>query len=289
MANLYRDFGATLLSFWITLLLLSFYVFYIYYVKLNNKSSKINSSNIIESIKSVFKTGTTSNSASTSNGAATSNSASTSNSVSTSNSRNTLITSFPYLLGDQNMFLGFVTLTFLSLIFSLVHGIYLFAERKKDSYTKKDEKDVLTMTFVGYLFIFFAYLALFLPIIFNLDLPLNLPFIMYGLFMVIGVILISVGLSQVHEKDKKMKNLKSTSIVAPSLISITGLIYGIAPACCSLINIPMTISEIPVVNKGKELKSVLKEYQEASPNSMINSKATNQLLAAFKLTKNPPP
>lgn len=244
----YKAFGATLLSFWIILFLLSIYVFYIYYMKLTN-----NSSNIMESIKSIFKTGKTSNN------------------ISTSISNRKI---FSYLLGDEKMFMVFVILTFLSLIFSLVHCIYLFAERKANSYTKKDEKDILTITFVGYLFIFIAYLSLFIPIIFNLDIPFEFVSICYGLFMVIGVILISVGLSQAHEKDKKMKNLKSTSIVAPSLISITGIIYGIAPACCKLIDIQNdikknTLSEI--LKNTTEKQAIIEYNKKKSMEKLLNA------------------
>jgi hypothetical protein len=57
--------------------------------------------------------------------------------------------------------------------------------------------------------------------------------------MIVGVILISVGLSQSNESDKKMKELKSASIVAPSLLAITGILYGIVPACCSLLKLSL--------------------------------------------------
>lgn len=224
----YKSFGITLLLFWILIVILSMYVFYIYY---NNLVSNIN------------------------------------------------LNLIPYLFWNNHMFYTFVIFTFLILLFSLIHGIYLFSVKKENSYTKKDEKDVLTTTFVGYFFIILAYLILFVPIIIQLNLSSKsnitlIASILFGLFTIIGMILISVGLSKSNEKDQKLKNLKYTSVVSPILISITSLIYGIAPASTILVDIQNIFSaeETKSINIGSP------ELGHIRTTSMVNglTKLLNQ-------------
>ena len=136
---------------------------------------------------------------------------------------------------NETMAYSFFLLIFLTLVFGLVHGIYIYSKRSEKSYTKKDEKDILTTTFVGYFFIIIAHIILFTLFIFNTEFN-ELLISLYSLLTIIGIILISVGLSNIHEKDKKMNELKKVSIVAPVLITIITTIYGIAPSSNYLIN-----------------------------------------------------
>ncbi len=189
------------------------------------------------------------------------------------------IENFEYLFWNKNMFYLFIGITLLNLIFGLVHGIYIFSKRKEKSYTKKDEKDVLTTTFVGYLFITIANIILFVSLLCKINLDKNTLIVItfiYGLLMIIGVILISIGLSEVSEKDNKMKSLKSASIVAPSLIGITGIMYGISRASCNLIDIDFR----NIGNKEtefKELKSHLNNIS-AKMNKYSNQNSPEKIL-----------
>lgn len=153
-------------------------------------------------------------------------------------------TLFPFY-GNENMLYAFIGLTILFFVFSLVHGIYIFSKRKEASYTKKSEKDILNTTMAGYCLIVGAYTIF---IVFSLaymrDSEVYTNFgtlfmLSFMLFMIIGVVLLSVGLSQIHEKDgdKKMKELKSVSIMSPIFSSIIGIIYGIVPLCSELFKI----------------------------------------------------
>ena len=241
--NLYRDFGITLLIFWILLFLLCGFIFYIYISKITSQPTYFD----------------------------------------------TLIQNdiLPYIFfkkNDPTMLYIFIILTLFNLIFSFVHGIYLFSKRKETSYSQKSEKDILNTTFVGYLFIFTAHIILFSPIfisminskyIGNLDNQNNITFIvslLYGLLLIIGVILISIGLSEVKENDKKMKELKATSIVAPLFISITSIIYGILPSCFKFIHIQN--------DKNKNsLLEILQNTSEKQKNIEQNKiKSTQELL-----------
>jgi hypothetical protein len=166
--------------------------------------------------------------------------------------------SFNTLFYNTNMFGLFVAITLLNLIFGLVHGIYIFSQKKVDFYTVKNEKDILKPTFAGYMLIIIAYLLLiFLPLCFpnififdekNTKYKLIGITLLFGLLVVIGTILLGVGLSNIKEKDKKMKDLRSASIVAPTFIGITGVIYGIVHASCILIDKDLINSE----NKKQE-------------------------------------
>lgn len=233
MSN-YKSFGATLLAFWIILFIVSSIIFFIYINKINNIIA-------IPDFLSKFITEKE---------------------------------IFPYIFWNKEMLYTFIVLTFLTFIFTLVHGIYIFSKRKEESYSKKDEKDVLNTTFAGYWLIIGAYLILFIPIfgIFGNVNDITLyASLTYGILMIIGLILLSVGLSQTHEKDKKMKELKAVSIVAPSLIGITGIIYGIAPACCKLFNITEPLSSNVSSNiLIKELNKQIKNNNNPE-NSLIKN------------------
>ncbi len=274
----YKDFGIALLVFWIFLFLFALYITYIY---LNKISSPFKSyiSNLL------------------------------SKSNNETNIENNILPYVFYNKDDYTMLYLFLFLTLLNFVFSLVHGIYLYSKKKEDSYTKKDEKDILTTTFVGYFFIFIAHLILFVPIVFNKSIGTNnnittlITGLVYGVLMIIGVILISVGLSGTREKDKKMKELKSASIMAPVLIAITGILYGIIPACYKLLNpdginpstIPSTIpSTNPMKksnsNKAIKLTQILKERSSINP--LVETNSSKQFIeniqeAAKVATKNP--
>jgi cytochrome c biogenesis factor len=232
--NLYRDFGITLLIFWIFLFFICSFIFYIYINKITSQPTYFD----------------------------------------------TLIQNdiLPYIFfkkNDPTMLYIFIILTLFNLIFSLVHGIYLFSKRKRSSYSQKSEKDILNTTFVGYLFIFTAHIILFLPIFlsmiknneignFNMNNNFILGFILlYGLLLIIGVILISIGLSEVKENDKKMKELKATSIVAPVSISITTILFSIIPLSCKLMSMN---------NSQNSLSKILQITSEKQQQSVNNSK-----------------
>lgn len=237
MSN-YKAFGISLLVFWILLFIIYLLVSVLYINKIEE-----NSLSLPESIKNLMKD----------------------NEI------------FPYVFWNKNMLYLFIALTFVNFIFSLVHGIYLFSKRKEKSYTKKDVKDILNTTYAGYWLIIGAHIILFLPmtgIFGNLNDISLYTSLAYGILIVIGVILLAVGLSEVREeniknesseeynineknsknsKKSKLKELKSASIVAPVFIGITGILYGIAPACCKLFNImpseSLTNSLIKELNK----------------------------------------
>lgn len=208
MSN-YKSFGKTLLAFWIFFFIVYAIIFVIYVNKIMSISGSFN-----EFIKKE-------------------------------------LFPFPYIFLNDKMLYFFIFLTLCIFVFSLVHCIYIFSKKKEDSYTKKSEKDILNTTFSGYLLIIGAQIILFLPMICQFG-PINEIILsirlLYGLLMIIGVVLLSVGLSQSREKDKKMKELKSASIMTPVLIAISGIIYGIVPACCELLKNPQTTSMNPLIN-----------------------------------------
>ena len=163
-----------------------------------------------------------------------------------------------------------------------------FLKKKEDSYTKKDEKDILNTTFAGYCLIIGAHIILFLPItgIFGPvnDIALSVG-LSYGLLMIIGVILLSVGLSHSNESDKKMKELKSASIMAPVLLAITGILYGIVPYCCNIFNISppilktqTSISKTSINNPlMKELNSQIKFIENSKKTTSPEKNLANAL------------
>ncbi len=263
----YKDFGITLLVFWIFLFLFALYTV----IHINNISSPLISSirDFISKKNDEIK-------------------------VEKNDEIKVENNILPYVFwnkDDHTMLHLFFLLTFLNFIFSLVHGIYLYSKRKEDSYTKKDEKDILTTTFVGYLFIFIAHLLLFIPIVIKSIGKLNnitlISALTYGILMIVGVILISVGLSQSNESDKKMKELKSASIVAPSLLAITGILYGIVPACCSLLK--LSLNDITpnitnsTFNKASKFSKILEESSLKNP--LINTTSSNTFINNMKKIK----
>ncbi len=166
----------------------------------------------------------------------------------------------------------FLGITFLILIFGLIHGIYIFSKRKETSYTTKDQKDILTTTFVGYFFIIMAYIILFSAIIVNDISILNIPIILFTLLMVIGIILISVGLSNAHEKDKQLNNLKQTSIVSIVLITINTLLFGLLPASNILLNnINSMVQTSNAIFENKNNSLLFYKNNSINPNVKLNN------------------
>ncbi len=252
--KIYKDFGITLLVFYIVIFVLLFITCGIF-VKLKPMEENLSDDFLSKFIK------------------------------------NFNIISFNTLFYNENMFGLFVAITLLNLIFGLVHGIYIFSQKKVDFYTKKNEKDILKPTFAGYMLIIIAYLLLiFLPLCFpnififdekNTKYKLIGITLLFGLLVVIGAILLGVGLSNIEEKDKKMKELRSVSIVAPTFIGITGVIFGIVHASCILIDKDLINSEnkkteginpnqiITILkNQREEMKKI--NPIEPPPNSLFN-------------------
>lgn len=199
---------------------------------------------------------------------------------------------FPYIFLNDTMLYLFIFFTLLIFVFSLVHGIYIFSKKKEDTYTKKSEKDILNTTMAGYCLIIGAYFILLLPMtgIFGSinDITLSIS-LLFGLLMIIGVVLLSVGLSNIQEKEKELKELKSASIMSPVFIAFTGIIYGIVPACCTLLKPPNSVTNIssntvtnPLINV---LKSQIKNMNDTIKQKSPEKELLNQLQLTQKITK----